>query len=62
MEQLKDERLRLREQNHFLDLLISASPMGVIILDFDDHISHAESGRCPIYGLYRSGRTDREKN
>ena len=39
MEQLKDERLRLREQNHFLDLLISASPMGVIILDFDDHIS-----------------------
>ena len=31
MEQLKDERLRLREQNHFLDLLISASPMGVII-------------------------------
>lgn len=39
MEQLKDERLRLREQNHFLDLLVSASPMGVIILDFDEHIS-----------------------
>ena len=39
MEQLKDERLRLREQNHFLDLLVSVSPMGVIILDFDGHIS-----------------------
>ena len=28
MEQLKNERLHLREQNHFLDLLINASPMG----------------------------------
>ena len=39
MEQLKDERLRLREQNHFLDLLVSASPMGVVILTLDGHIS-----------------------
>ena len=27
MKQMKNERLRLREQNHFLDLLINASPM-----------------------------------
>lgn len=39
MEQLKNERLRLREQNHFLDLLIKASPMGVIITTLDDEIS-----------------------
>lgn len=39
MDQLKDERLRLREQNHFLDLLISESPMGVIILTFDGQLS-----------------------
>ena len=39
MEQLKNERLQVREQNHFLDLLINASPMGVIILDFEDRIS-----------------------
>lgn len=39
MEQLKNERLHLREQNHFLDLLIQASPMGVIILTFDEHVS-----------------------
>lgn len=39
MDQLKDERLRLREQNHFLDLLVSASPMGVILLSFDGEIS-----------------------
>lgn len=30
MEQLKNERLRMREQNHFLDLLIQASPMGLL--------------------------------
>lgn len=39
MQQLKDERLKVREQNHFLDLLINASPMGVIILDFDGNIT-----------------------
>lgn len=38
-DQLKEERLRLREQNHFLDLLISVSPMGVIILTLDERIS-----------------------
>jgi len=41
MNQLKEERLRLREQNHFLDLLISVSPMGVIILTLDEQISMA---------------------
>lgn len=39
MEQLKNERLRLREQNHFLDLLIQASPMGVIITTLDEKVS-----------------------
>ena len=39
MNQLKEERLRLREQNHFLDLLISVSPMGVMILTLDEKIS-----------------------
>lgn len=39
MEQLKNERLRLREQNHFLDLLISASPMGVVIMTLDNEVS-----------------------
>ncbi len=39
MEQLKNERLRLREQNNFLDLLIKASPMGVILTTLDDDLS-----------------------
>ena len=41
MNQLKEERLRLREQNQFLDLPISVSPMGVIILTLDERISMA---------------------
>lgn len=36
---LKEERLSVREKNHFLDLLIQASPQGVIILDFDEYIT-----------------------
>lgn len=43
MDQLKDERLQVREKNHFLDLLIQASPQGVIILDFDERISEVNS-------------------
>ena len=39
MEQLKNERLRLREQNQLLDLLINATPMGVIILGYDKRIT-----------------------
>lgn len=39
MTQLKTESLRLREQGHFLDLIINSSPMGVIILDFDEKIT-----------------------
>lgn len=39
MEQLKNERLRLREQNNFLDLLIKASPVGVILTTLDEDLS-----------------------
>lgn len=41
--QLRKERLRVREQNQFLDLLVDASPMGIIVLGFDDTISSANS-------------------
>lgn len=39
IDSLKEERLQVREKNHFLDLLIQASPQGVIILDFDEYIT-----------------------
>jgi len=36
--QLRNERLSVREKNQFLDLLINASPQGILILDFDKQI------------------------
>ena len=51
MDQLKNERLYLREQNHFLDLLINASPLGVIILDLDENIQAANPAASGIFGL-----------
>ena len=41
MQSLKNERLHLREQNHFLDLLINVSPMGILILDTKDTVVSA---------------------
>lgn len=54
MGQLKEERLRLREQNNFLDLLIKAAPMGVIILDFDGNVTSIN----PAAIAFLSGSTD----
>ncbi len=51
MEQLKNERLYLREQNHFLDLVINASPMGVVILDLDDKILSINPSACRLFDL-----------
>lgn len=36
---LHTERIRLREQESFLSKLIGVSPMGVVIMDFDRHVS-----------------------
>jgi signal transduction histidine kinase len=38
-ERLRAERLRLQEQNYFLDRLLTASPAGVLTLDFDGRLS-----------------------
>lgn len=51
MDQLKNERLRLREQNHFLDLMINASPMGVVILTLDDDISQLNPMALKMLGV-----------
>ena len=54
MEQLKNERLYLREQNHLLDLLINASPMGVLILDLDKYIQSVNPTAYKILNLKTS--------
>ena len=50
MEQLKNERLHLREQNHFLDLLINASPMGVIMLGLDKEVLSVNPAAHKMFG------------
>lgn len=54
LQQLKDERLRVREKNEQLDILINASPMGVVILDLDDNISLINPSACSILGCDES--------
>lgn len=50
MEQLKTERVNLRAQNHFLDLLIQASPMGVVILDLNERIVSLNATAVQMFG------------
>lgn len=51
MAQLKNERLQLREQNEFLDLLITASPMGVIVLNYDHQITDLNPAAVKLLDL-----------
>jgi nitrogen fixation/metabolism regulation signal transduction histidine kinase len=39
MENIRKERAQVQEQHYFLDRLIQASPAGIILLDYDDHIT-----------------------
>ena len=39
MEQLKRERLHVREQNQLFDLIFQASPTGILILDLDGRVA-----------------------
>lgn len=50
MARLKDEELHLREQNHFLDLLIDTSPMGIVILGMGDRIVRANPAAVRFLG------------
>lgn len=50
-DQLHNEELRIQEQNNFLDLLIEASPMGVLIMDIDSRISSANPAMNRFLGI-----------
>ncbi|HEX2921823.1 MAG TPA: ATP-binding protein [Bacteroidales bacterium] len=49
---LREERLSVREKNQFLDLLIESSPLGIIIMDLDDHVNHINKAGSRYLGLY----------
>ncbi len=48
---LREERLSVREKNHFLDLLIESSPLGIIITDLDGKITHINKTAFGYSGL-----------
>lgn len=60
--ELREERLRLREQDYFLERLVDASPVGIVIGDLDGHVHSLNRsarrlllGFGPVDGLARHG-------
>lgn len=51
IEQLRIERTQLAEQHYFLEKLIKASPIAILILDFDDHLSEINPKAQDLLGL-----------
>lgn len=51
IDRLREERLRNMERESFLRLLTDASPMGVLLLDFDDRISMVNPALLRITGI-----------
>lgn len=51
IDKLRAEKLQNREQENLLNLLIEASPMGVIMLDFDNRISLVNKSFLKIFGI-----------
>ncbi len=48
---LREERLSVREKNHFLDLLIQSSPLGIIIVDLDENIIDLNKAALSCLGI-----------
>jgi two-component system, NtrC family, nitrogen regulation sensor histidine kinase NtrY len=44
IDSLREERLRAREQHHFLEEVVRASPAGILTFDFDQRLSTANPG------------------
>ncbi|HEX2969103.1 MAG TPA: ATP-binding protein [Bacteroidales bacterium] len=48
---LREERLSVREKNHFLDLLIESSPLGIVMMDLDDKIIEINKAAARSLGI-----------
>lgn len=48
LDQLREERILSEERNYFLDKLIESSPVGIIMLDFDEKISSLNPASCEL--------------
>jgi len=54
MDNIRDERAQVQEQHYFLEKLIHASPAGIILLDYDDHITDINPQAMQMLELQRS--------
>jgi nitrogen fixation/metabolism regulation signal transduction histidine kinase len=50
VDRLRDERLKLEEQNLFLDRVLDVSPVGVLTLDHDGNVSQANPSAARLLG------------
>ncbi len=57
LRQLKEERMEAREKNELLNVLINASPMGVVMLDLDGNISLINPSAATILECPASTKT-----
>jgi two-component system nitrogen regulation sensor histidine kinase NtrY len=48
---LREERITVREKNHFLDLLIESSPLGIVIVDLDERITDINKAAYKCFGI-----------
>ncbi|HBB92662.1 MAG TPA: hypothetical protein DC042_13340 [Bacteroidales bacterium] len=49
---LREERLTVREKNQFLDLLIESSPLGIVMVDFDEKIQEINPAAFRYLGIH----------
>ena len=51
IERLRDERLKAQEQHYFLDRILTASPAGILTLDYDGRIDHVNPSARELLGI-----------
>jgi nitrogen fixation/metabolism regulation signal transduction histidine kinase len=59
---LREERLSVREKNHFLDLLIESSPLGIVLLDLDERIIDINKAAFRCLGMVSENYSGRYLN
>lgn len=59
VDHLREERVRLQEQQYFLEKVVSASPSGILTLDFDGKVALANAAALELFHLPAEALTGR---
>ena len=54
VDRLRDERVRLAEQHHFLAQVLDVSPSGIVVLGFDGEVSSLNPAAARLLGIPRT--------